>query len=85
MANNKSALKRIKTSAVRAARNRRVKSTVKTAIKNVQETVAKSPDDAREALLKAQKTLDKAVSKGVLHKNNAARKKSRLAKKINAL
>jgi small subunit ribosomal protein S20 len=36
-------------------------------------------------LVKAQKTLDKAVSKGVLHKNSAARKKSRLAKKMNAL
>ena len=85
MANNKSALKRIKTSAVRTARNRRIKSTVKTAVKNLQETVAKSPEEARESLVKAQKTLDKAVSKGVLHKNNAARKKSRLAKKINAL
>ncbi len=85
MANNKSALKRIKTSAVRTARNRRIKSTVKTAIKNLQETAAKSPEEARESLVKAQKTLDKAVSKGVLHKNNAARKKSRLAKKINAL
>jgi small subunit ribosomal protein S20 len=85
LANNKSALKRIKTSAVRTARNRRIKSTVKTAIKNLQETVAKSPEEARESLVKAQKTLDKAVSKGVLHKNNAARKKSRLAKKVNAL
>lgn len=85
MANNKSALKRIKTSAVRTARNRRIKSTVKTAIKNLQETAAKSPEEARESLIKAQKTLDKAVSKGVLHKNNAARKKSRLAKRINAL
>jgi small subunit ribosomal protein S20 len=85
LANNKSALKRIKTSAVRTARNRRIKSTVKTAIKNLQETAAKKPEEARESLIKAQKTLDKAVSKGVLHKNNAARKKSRLAKKINAL
>jgi small subunit ribosomal protein S20 len=85
LANNKSALKRIKTSAVRTARNRRIKSTVKTAIKNLQETAAKNPEEARESLVKAQKTLDKAVSKGVLHKNNAARKKSRLAKKINAL
>ncbi len=85
MANNKSALKRIKTSAVRTARNRRIKSTVKTAVKNFQESVTKGPEESREALLKAQKTLDKAVSKGVLHKNNAARKKSRLAKRLNSL
>ena len=85
MANNKSALKRIKTSAARTARNRRIKSTVKTAVKKFQEAAAQAPEESREALIKAQKTIDKAVSKGVLHKNSAARKKSRLTKKINAL
>ncbi len=85
MANNKSALKRIKTSALRTARNRRIKSTVKTAVKKVQDAAAQGPEETRETYVKAQKTLDKAVSKGVLHKNSAARKKSRLAKKMNAL
>jgi len=85
LANNKSALKRIKTSALQTARNRRVKSTVKTAVKKFQEAAGKGLENTRETYEKAQKTLDKAVTKGVLHKNSAARKKSRLAKKLNSL
>ncbi len=85
MANNKSALKRIKTSAVRTARNRKIKSTVKTAVKKFQDAAAQGSEETTEAYVKAQKTLDKAVAKGVLHKNSAARKKSRLAKKVKAL
>ncbi len=85
MANNKSALKRIKTSAVRTARNRKIKSTVKTAVKKFQDATAQGSEETTEAYVKAQKTLDKAVAKGVLHKNSAARKKSRLAKKMKAL
>ncbi len=83
MANSKSALKRIRVAAVKTARNRHIKSTIKTVIKRYQEALtAGDKDKAQEALITAQKMIDKAVSKGVMHKNNAARKKSRLAKKL---
>lgn len=79
MANTKSALKRIRTSAKRNLRNRTVKSTVRTAVRKFNDVVTV------ESLRAAMSALDKAVSKGVLHRNTAARKKSRLAKKLNAL
>lgn len=73
MANIKSAIKRAKKAAVRTLRNRAVKSTVRTAVRRVQTQGA-------EALAQAFSVIDRAVSKGVLHKNTAARKKARLAK-----
>lgn len=79
MANTKSALKRIRTSAKRNLRNRSVKSTVRTAVRKFNDLVTV------ESLRAAMSALDKAVSKGVLHRNTAARKKSRLAKKLNSL
>lgn len=79
MANTKSALKRIKTSIKRNLRNRQVKSTVRTAVRKFQDNVT------ADSLRAAMSVLDKAVSKGVLHRNTAARKKSRLAKKLNSL
>ena len=83
MANSRSALKRIKTTAVRTDRNRRIKSTVKTAIRRYNEVLAAGDKEkSSEALLHVQKILDKAVTKGVMHKNNVARKKSRLGKKL---
>ncbi|MBS3897193.1 MAG: 30S ribosomal protein S20 [Dethiobacter sp.] len=84
MPNTKQALKRMRVTAKRTARNRHVKSTFKTAVRRFSDTLAQ--DDltvAGDRLLAAQKTIDKAVSKGVLHKNAAARKKSRLAKRLN--
>jgi small subunit ribosomal protein S20 len=67
-------------------RNRVVKSSIKTAIGGVNETISgKEANTAKETLLKAVRQLDKAVSKGVMHKNTAARRKSRLTKKINLL
>jgi small subunit ribosomal protein S20 len=84
--NIKSAIKRVKTSEKRRLQNASQKSALRTAVKSV-ETAIQNND--REAALKAYqlaaKKLDKAVTKGLLHKNAAARKKSRLAKKINAL
>ena len=73
MANIKSAKKRILTSAKKAAANKAVKSSVKTAIKKVHKAVEAGD------LIAAEATIDKAASKGVLHKNNASRKVSRLA------
>ena len=81
----KSSIRSVKTDAERRAKNFAVKSTVKTAVRKTVETAAAGKaDDATTLLAKAASTIDKAASKGVLHKNTAARKKSRLAKKVNA-
>ena len=86
MANIKSAKKRILTSAKRAAANKAVKSSVKTAIKKVHKAVeAGDKEAAVAALTAAEATIDKAASKGVHHKNNASRKVSRLAGSVNKL
>ena len=80
MANIKSAKKRIVTSQKRAAKNKAVKSGVKTAVKKVLVAVeAKDAAVAAAAFENAKSIIDKAASKGVLHKNTAARKVSRLA------
>lgn len=81
----KSSIRSVKTDAERRAKNFAVKSSVKTAVRKTVETAAAGKaDDATTLLAKAASTIDKAASKGVLHKNAAARKKSRLAKKVNA-
>jgi len=86
LANIKSALKRAKKATVRALRNRSAKSTVKTSIKRLEDAVqAVNVDDAKLQLQKAIKTIDKAAAKGILHKNNAANKKSRLTKLFNKI
>ncbi|KGN39077.1 30S ribosomal protein S20 [Knoellia subterranea] len=86
MANIKSQLKRIKTNKVATERNKAIKSDVRTAVRKFRELAeAGKADEAKDALKVASKKLDKAVSKGVLHKNNAANKKSALAKKANSL
>ena len=80
MANIKSAKKRILTSEKRAAANKAVKSGVKTAVKKVRVAVeANDAAAAAAAFENAKSDIDKAASKGVLHKNTAARKVSRLA------
>ncbi len=82
MANIKSQLKRIKTNRSATERNKAVKSEVKTAIRRFREAAAAgNSDDAATALKNASTKLDKAVSKGVIHKNQAANKKSAMAKK----
>lgn len=84
MANTKSALKRIKQSKARRLRNRQVKSKVKHSIRNFLNSLEEGNEEtARQNLISAGKAIDKAASKGVLHKRTAARKKSRLAKKFN--
>ena len=86
MANIKSQKKRILTNEKARLRNVAVRSEVKTVVRAVNEAiVAGDKDKATEALRIAGKKLDKAVSKGVLHKNNAANRKSALALKVNAL
>ena len=80
MANIKSAKKRILTSEKRAAANKAVKSGVKTAVKKVRVAVeANDATAAATAFESAKSVIDRAASKGVLHKNTASRKVSRLA------
>ncbi|WP_211882935.1 30S ribosomal protein S20 [Pseudarthrobacter albicanus] len=86
MANIKSQKKRILTNEKARLRNNAVKSELKTAIRAVNTAVESTDKDvAAAALLNASRKLDKAVSKGVLHKNNAANRKSAISKKVNAL
>ncbi|MEU1373191.1 30S ribosomal protein S20 [Streptomyces triculaminicus] len=86
MANIKSQMKRIKTNEKARLRNKAVKSSVKTAVRAAREAiVAGDAVKATAAVAFAGKKLDKAASKGVLHKNAAANKKSALAKQVAAL
>ena len=86
MANIKSAKKRILVTETKAARNKAIKSGVKTAIKKVEAAVAANDKDAAKAALTvAISTIESASSKGVYHKNNAGRKVSRLTKLVNGL
>ncbi len=86
MPNIKSAIKRVKTSEKRRLRNASQKSALRTSVKAVDNAIQSSDaEQAQAALIEATKKLDKAVTKGLIHKNAAARKKSRLAKQINKL
>lgn len=86
MANIKSAKKRILVNRTKADRNKAIKSGVKTAIKKVEAAVTANDKAAADAaLLNATSVITKAAGKGVYHKNNAARKVSRLAKLVNKL
>jgi small subunit ribosomal protein S20 len=86
VANIKSQKKRILTNEKARQRNNAVRSELKTAIRAVNTAVESTDKEAATAaLVSAGRKLDKAVSKGVLHKNNAANRKSAISKKVNAL
>jgi small subunit ribosomal protein S20 len=86
VANIKSQIKRIRTNRKATERNRAVKSEVKSAIRATREAISSGDKKAATAsLLVATKKLDKAASKGVLHKNQAANRKSSIAKQVAAL
>ncbi len=85
MANTKSALKRIRQSEKRHQRNQAVKSATRTHVKKARVTIASTPAEAQSVLLAAISALDRAAKKGVIHRNNAARRKSRLMKRYNEL
>ncbi|MEA4884922.1 MAG: 30S ribosomal protein S20 [Clostridia bacterium] len=86
MPNNKSAEKRVRTSRVRTLRNASVKSSVKTAIRRFHEALAQPEAGASENQLnRAFSAIDRAAKKGVIHKNQAARRKSQLARKANRI
>jgi small subunit ribosomal protein S20 len=82
VANTKSALKRMRQNEKRRTRNRMVRSQVRTAVKTARAAVGERGADARGAVLAAIRALDKAVSKGIIHRNTAARKKSGLARRL---
>ncbi|WP_127819976.1 30S ribosomal protein S20 [Microbacterium sp. CPCC 204701] len=83
MANIKSQIKRNKTNEKARERNKAVKSELKTLVRHTREAVAAGDKNAAEkALGKATKKLDKAVSKGVIHKNQASNRKSAIAKQV---
>jgi small subunit ribosomal protein S20 len=86
VANIKSQIKRIGTNEKARLRNKAVKSELKTHVRRVREAVAGGDKDAASvALVSASRKLDKAASKGVIHANQAANKKSALAKAVGGL
>ena len=86
MANIKSAKKRIEVAQIRTDRNKAIKSGVKTAMKKVFAAIEGGNKEAAQAeLVNATKVIEMAASKGVYHKNNAARKVSRISKAVNEM
>ena len=82
MANIKSAKKRVLVNATKQARNKSANSALKTAIKKANVAIENNSDDKEAAVKAAIKKIAQAAAKGLLHKNNAARKKSALASKL---
>jgi small subunit ribosomal protein S20 len=82
VANTKSAIKRMRQNERRRLRNRTLRSKLRSTVKSARATSAGA--DARSAVLEAIRALDKAVTKGVIHRNTAARKKSALARSLAA-
>lgn len=86
MANIKSAKKRILVNETKAARNKAIRSRVKTSIKKVEASILAGDKAAAQAsLISAITEIDKAATKGVYHKNTASRKVSRISKAVNAI
>ena len=82
MPNSKSAKKRVKVIQTKTARNKAIKSDLKTALKKADAAVIDNADNKEEVVKAAIKKVDMACTKGIMHKNKAARKKSQLAKKL---
>ena len=82
MANTRSAVKRMKQSEKRRQRNRAVRSKVRSTLKAARAAAGTKAEDYQATALEAIRTLDRAVSRGVIHRNTAARKKSILARKL---
>ncbi len=84
MPNIKSAIKRVEVARSKTLKNTARKSALKTAIKKCSEAIEKKDGSASSVLSATNKTIDKAAAKNILHKNTAARRKSKLAKALNA-
>jgi small subunit ribosomal protein S20 len=86
LANIKSAIKRIRSSERKQQHNRVMRGRTRTAVKTARLTLAEGkPEEAQAEIKKAISALDHAAGKGIIHKNNAARRKSRLMKQLNQL
>lgn len=84
MPNIKSAIKRVELSKKKTLGNTKKKSALKTSIKKCKEAIATKSDSASSVLSTTESAIDKAAAKNILHKNTAARRKSKLAKALNA-
>lgn len=82
MANTPSAKKRMRQNQKRRLRNRMVRTRARTAVRRARQAIETGDPDAAKAALKAVSELDRAAIKGVIHRNNAARRKSRLMKRL---
>ena len=85
MANIKSQIKRNRQNEIRRLRNRNMRGAARTAVSQARAALEENEPETKAAILKALSALDKAAEKGVIHKNNAARRKGRLMKKLAAL
>lgn len=85
MPNIKSAKKRVKVIATKTLRNKSLNSALKTTIKKANNNIVNNSENKNDSVKLAIKKIDQAVSKGILHKNTAARKKSKLIKKLNSV
>ena len=83
MPNIKSAKKRVRVTAVKTLRNKTFRSALRTSIKKAQAAIGEGADNKADAYKAAVVKIDRAVSKGILHKNTAARRKSLLARRFN--
>lgn len=82
MANTRSAMKRIKQNEKRRLRNRGARSTIRSAMKSARTAAAEKSPPSKEVVLEAIRVLDRAVTRGIIHRNTAARKKSALARSL---
>jgi small subunit ribosomal protein S20 len=82
VANTRSAMKRIKQNEKRRLRNRAARSTIRSSLKTARTAAAEKSAQSKEVVLEAIRVLDRAVSRGIIHRNTAARKKSALARSI---
>ncbi|HEY7064024.1 MAG TPA: 30S ribosomal protein S20 [Chloroflexota bacterium] len=82
MPNTKSAIKMMRVAERRRVRNKAVRSSVRTFVRKAEQAIGEGGEATAEALRAAVRALDKAATKGIIHRNNAARRKSRLMKKV---
>jgi small subunit ribosomal protein S20 len=85
LANIKSQIKRNRQNEDRRLRNRNIRGSARTAVSQARAALEGNEPETKEAILKAISALDKAAEKGIIHKNNAARRKGRLMKKLAAV
>jgi small subunit ribosomal protein S20 len=85
LANTKSAIKMIRVSNHRRLRNQSARAAIKTKVKRANTLIASKTGDAPESVVDAISALDNAAARGILHPNNAARRKSRLMRKLNKM